>query len=159
MRLPVGRRVWTAGRMLERPSGGGTAGVVRWFARTRQAVHPFTRSLPSPDPASPCPFSLSLSPSSLPSPPRLASSASLRHCPFHFSSSPVSSTIPLPLFVPQNRCLSLSVPPRVDRRGSSGCLSPFLSSGPRTGAGLTKLHRLFVIYLYFGSDRRQLVLV
>lgn len=35
-----------AGRMLERPSGGGTAGVVRWLARTRQAVHPFTRSLP-----------------------------------------------------------------------------------------------------------------
>lgn len=66
LRLPVGRRVWTAGRMLERPSGGGTAGVVRWFARTRQAVHPFTRSLPSPDPASPCPFSLSLSPSLAP---------------------------------------------------------------------------------------------
>lgn len=40
-----------AERMLERPSGGGTAGVVRWLARTRQAVHPFTRSLPpSPSP-------------------------------------------------------------------------------------------------------------
>lgn len=45
--LPVGRRVWAAGRMLERPSGGGTAGVVRWLARTRQAVHPFTHSTPS----------------------------------------------------------------------------------------------------------------
>lgn len=73
MRLPIGRRVWTAGRMLERPSGGGTAGVVRWFARTRQAIHPFTRSLPSPDPASPCPFSLSLSLSPFPFPRRLAS--------------------------------------------------------------------------------------
>lgn len=45
--LPVGRRVRAAGRMLERPSGGGTAGVVRWLARTRQAVHPFTHSPPS----------------------------------------------------------------------------------------------------------------
>lgn len=64
-RSPVGRagfagwkrRVWIAGRMLERPSGGGTAGVVRWLARTRQAVHPFTRwPLPSPSlPAAPLP--------------------------------------------------------------------------------------------------------
>lgn len=134
-----------------------------WSGGSQGRGRPFTRSpVPSPPPILLHPvLSLSLFlPPSLPSPPRLASSASLRHCPFHFSSSPVSSTIPLPLFVPQNRCLSLSVPPpRVDRRGSSGCLSPFLSSGPRTGAGLTKLHRLFVIYLYFGSDRRQLVLV
>jgi len=50
--LPVGRWVWAAGRMLERPSGGGTAGVVRWLARARQAVHPFT---PSPPPAPPPP--------------------------------------------------------------------------------------------------------
>lgn len=42
--MPVGRRVPAAGRMLKRPSGGGTAGVVRWFARTRQAIHLFTRS-------------------------------------------------------------------------------------------------------------------
>lgn len=167
MRLPIGRRVWTAGRMLERPSGGGTAGVVRWFARTRQAIHPFTRSLPSPDPASPCPFSLSLSlPFSLPpSPPRLASSGSLS-LPF---AGIAPSTSLLHLFLPRFLFLfsshktgvsrSLSHLLGVDRRGSSGCLSPFLSSGPRTGAGLTKLHRLFVIYLYFGSDRRQLVLV
>ena len=33
--------------MLESPHGGGSAGVVRWFARTRQAIHPFTRSLDS----------------------------------------------------------------------------------------------------------------
>lgn len=113
MRLPVGRRVWTAGRMLERPSGGGTAGVVRWFARTRQAVHPFTRSLPSPDPASPCPFSLSLSLpfSPPPSPPRLASNGSLSlsrlpalplpllffTCFFHDSSSSFRPTKPVSL--------------------------------------------------------------
>lgn len=44
--LPVGRRVRAAGRMLEGPCGGGTAGVVRWLARTRQAVHPFVPSRP-----------------------------------------------------------------------------------------------------------------
>jgi len=64
-RSPVGRtrfagwkrRARTAGRMLERPSGGGTAGVVRWLARTRQAVHLFTRwPLPPPSlPAAPSP--------------------------------------------------------------------------------------------------------
>lgn len=106
MRLPVGRRVWTAGRMLERPSGGGTAGVVRWFARTRQAVHPFTRSLPSPDPASPCPFSLSLSPSLAPlaaSPrlycfsPALPLPLLFFTCFFHDSSSSFRSTKPVSL--------------------------------------------------------------
>lgn len=62
-RSPVGRagfagwkrRVRTAGRMLERPSGGGTAGVVRWLARTRQAVHPFTRWPPPVPLATGCP--------------------------------------------------------------------------------------------------------
>lgn len=54
--LPVGRRVRAAGRMLERPSGGGTAGVVRWLARTRQAVHPFTHSPPSAPLTTDCPL-------------------------------------------------------------------------------------------------------
>lgn len=33
--------------MLASPHGGGMAGVVRWLARTRQAIHPFTWSLDS----------------------------------------------------------------------------------------------------------------
>lgn len=65
-RSPVGRtrfagwkrRVRTAGRMLERPSGGGTAGVVRWLARTRQAVHLFTRWPLPPPLATGCPFAI-----------------------------------------------------------------------------------------------------
>lgn len=47
-------------RMLESPHGGGTASAVRWFARTRQAIHPFTRSLDSLHLTLPPSLSLSL---------------------------------------------------------------------------------------------------
>lgn len=137
--LPVGRRVQAAGRMLERPSGGGTAGVVRWFARTRQAVHPFTRS--SPGPFSPprrclrCSRDLSFSPLNLgpllfspsPYPPSLSHSLApqLRFFLFYLSTLPSSGVLHLPS-------------PRCSPNLSSFALFP-LSRSERASIDLTKL--------------------
>jgi len=149
--LPVGLASPSrAGRMLERPSGGGTAGVVRWLARTRQAVHPFTRSRPPAAPSPPCagcppppPPVLSSRPLSPPPPPPpcssslgtrprthadLSSSPSSCHPPPAFPSAPpvaaaaaAAAAAVVALSLPL-AAISVSSPPR--RPGPSRAASP-----------------------------------